>query len=381
MIKITNKYNCCGCNACGDICPTQAISFKTDEEGFWYPEVDQYICVDCHLCEKVCPFLNDNEVHNPISVYAAINSDAKVRRESSSGGIFWARVNKTINESGLVFGASFDEEWQVCHSLAVTIEDAKKFQGSKYVQSRVSGCYKQVKEALKKGRKVLFSGTACQVSALKRYLGKDYDNLLTIDVVCHGVPSPGIWNSYLNQISRNKTITDVGFRDKQNGWKNYEFSVRFFDGSELRESHHENLFMQGYLHNLYLRPSCHACKVKDGRCGSDITLGDFWGVERIFPQLNDDLGASVILANTVRGNETINSLAISLNKIEYEQVVKENPCVISSSPESKWRSVFMQLYKRNRSLKSISVVLKQLKPSFFLRLINRVKMTVFRKKL
>lgn len=369
MIKIAEKQNCCGCNACGDICPKLAISFPVDKEGFWYPEVDMHKCIDCGLCEKICPCLNEKEKLKPIAVYAAVNTDEKTRMNSSSGGIFWALVNKTINEGGLVFGAGFDKEWMVCHSSADTIEDAKKFQGSKYVQSRVTGCYKQVKEALINGRKVLFSGTACQIAALKNYLRKDYENLQTIDVVCHGVPSPGIWKDYITTQYYSKTIQNIEFRDKRGGWRNYGFSVLFTDGTVFKESHNKNLYMQGFLHDLYLRPSCHSCKFKAGRCGSDVTLGDFWGIEKVAPEMDDNLGVSIVLINSMKGKELFSDLPFITKEVDFDVAIKGNPCILSASSEKKWRSEFMDRYKNKEGLNAISILIDTMRPSF----IERIK--------
>lgn len=377
MIQIINKENCCGCNACGDICPKQAISFKNDNEGFWYPEVDMQKCIDCSLCEKICPCLNEKETHKPLEVYAAVNPDEEIRMKSSSGGVFWMLVEHTIGDGGVVFGAAFDDnEWMVCHSLAESLEEAKKFRGSKYVQSRVNGCYKEVQDALKLGRKVLFSGTACQIAALKEYLRKDHDNLLTVDVVCHGVPSPGIWNEYIKTLSSTKTIKNINFRDKRSGWRNYDFSVQFSDGSELKESHNKNLYMIGFLHDLYLRPSCHSCKFKACRCGSDITLGDFWGIGKVVPELDDDRGVSIVLINTFKGKGVINSLPFSYKEVNCEDAIKGNPCISIATPENRWRSEFMAKYKGNCRFDTISTIVKKMRPSLFERCLRKIKKIV-----
>lgn len=373
MINITDKHNCCGCNACGDICPKLAISFKYDNEGFWYPEVDMQKCIDCGLCEKTCPCLNVKDAKLPINVYAAVNPNDETRKESSSGGVFWMLVEKTIRDGGVVFGAAFDKEWMICHSSAETLVEAEKFRGSKYVQSRVNGCYKKAQEALKQGRKVLFSGTACQIAALKAYLRNDCDNLLTVDVVCHGVPSPGIWNEYIKTLSKSKALTKIVFRDKRTGWRNYDFSVQFSDSTELKESHNKNLYMQGFLHDLYLRPSCHSCQFKAGKCGSDLTLGDFWGIEKVVPEMNDDCGVSIVLINTLKGKDEINALPISYKEVRLEDAIKGNPCISMTAPENKWRSEFMAEYQGNSILDAVSSIVNKMRPSLFERCLRRIK--------
>ena len=379
MIQIKDKSNCCGCQACGDVCPKQAIAFKIDKEGFWYPGVDSHLCVDCGLCERVCPCLNDKDPKRPLTVFAAVNPDEEVRMESSSGGIFWMLVKHTIEEDGVVFGAAFDEEWMVCHSSADTLADARKYRGSKYVQSRLVGRYTEAQRALKQGRKVLFSGTACQIAGLKNYLNKDYPNLLTVDVVCHGVPSPGIWREYIKHLSSGRTINSVSFRDKQRGWSTYDFLLQYSDGKKLRESHFQNIFMQGYLHGFYLRPSCHSCRVKHGKCGSDITLGDFWGVENLIPELNDNKGTSVILVNTAKGKETIQGIDLLLREVEYEQAVSGNACIEISTKETEWRSVFMNKYLKGCGIDAVISTIKQIKPSLIKRVFGKLRRFIKRK--
>lgn len=379
MIQIKEKSNCCGCQACGDVCPKQAIAFKIDQEGFWYPEVDRHLCVDCGLCERVCPCLNDKEPQRPFAVFAAVNPDEEVRMESSSGGVFWMLVKQTIEEGGVVFGAAFDEEWMVCHSSAETLTDAKKYRGSKYVQSRLSGCYMEAQRVLKQGRKVLFSGTACQIAGLKNYLNKDYPNLLNVDVVCHGVPSPGIWNDYIKLKSNNKDIRRIIFREKTSGWRNYDFLVDFSDGSNIRESHNRNLYMQGFLSDLYLRPACHNCKFKQGRCGSDMTLGDFWGIEKVFPNMDDNLGVSVVLVNSSRGESYLKKMDIIRKEVDYENAVKENPCIIKSTSKSKYRPLFMEKYQEGAELNIISEIMKRIRPSKIKRLVQKAKSVLLHK--
>ena len=199
MIEIKEKAFCCGCNACVQRCPKQCISMHEDEEGFLYPRVDKTICIECGLCEKVCPVINQNEPRKPLKVYAAYNKDEKIRRESSSGGVFTAIAEQVIDEGGIVFGACFDENWEVKHDYTETKEGLKAFRGSKYVQSRIKDNYQKAEHYLKEGRKVLFSGTPCQIAGLKKYLCKEYENLLTVDFICHGVPSPKVWRMYLNE--------------------------------------------------------------------------------------------------------------------------------------------------------------------------------------
>lgn len=220
MIEITNKAECCGCEACVQRCPRHCISLRPDDEGFLYPHVDLSLCIDCHLCEKSCPIVNAPKADiTPVECYAAKNPDSNVRHLSSSGGVFTLLAQKTILEGGVVFGARFNENWEVIHGYSDTLEGINAFRGSKYVQSHIAESFILAGKVLKEGRKVLFSGTPCQIAGLRRYLGKEYSNLLTVDFICHGVPSPGVFSRYLEETTGNKDtrITDIQFRDKTKG--------------------------------------------------------------------------------------------------------------------------------------------------------------------
>lgn len=236
MINIKDKADCCGCNSCIQVCPRHCIATKTDKEGFAYPVVESFRCIDCGLCERVCPILNQNVTRVPVKTYAAKNPNETIRSKSSSGGIFTLLAEIVIVQGGVLFGARFDEDWNVIHDFTETLEGVAAFCGSKYVQSRIGDSYRRVEKFLKAGRKVLFSGTPCQVAGLKRFLRKEYDNLLIVDFVCHGVPSPKVWQMYLNEtiarqgdgkntvLSHSKSfsyrVKGIDFRSKSTGWKN-----------------------------------------------------------------------------------------------------------------------------------------------------------------
>lgn len=376
MIQITDKHNCCGCSACGKSCSKGAISFKTDHEGFWYPEVDMLKCVDCGLCEKVCPFLAALKPRLPLHTFAAINPNEQERYNSSSGGIFSMLAREVINNGGIVFGAAFNQNWDVHHTAIESVEDIHRLQGSKYVQSFLGNSYCDVKKELNHHRLVLFSGTACQIAGLNQYLRKKYENLITIDVVCHGVPSPRVWASYLSQLcSGNKTaIKNISFRDKLNGWENYDF-VLDYGPQRLRQRKHRNVYMQGFLKNLYLRPSCHQCKVRGGKCGSDLTLGDFWGIGDIMPEINDGKGISLVLANTEKGENALMSIGATLYNCSYEDAIKYNPCIVHNPPETKWRDLYWANYSDNYVINSTKRIVYSMGPTIFNKIVNRIKNT------
>lgn len=325
MIEIIDKQLCCGCAACVQACPKHCISLREDKEGFFYPLVEKEHCIDCHLCEKVCPFLNIAEAKVPAMVLAAYNENGQERQISSSGGIFILLAKEIIGKGGVVFGAVFDENWKVKHTYAETMEEVYPMLQSKYVQSDVGATYHEAECFLKSGRYVLYCGTPCQISGLNRFLKRKYANLTLVDFLCHGVPSPGVWRKYVTKelskaarsaaVGKNTvlssslnpmpTLGGIEFRDKtQRGWKKFSFVVRSSSALKadknsvlLSDNHNVNPYMKGFLSDIYLRPSCYQCKCKNGRSGSDLTLGDFWCVERLDNKIDDDKGLSLLLVN------------------------------------------------------------------------------------
>ena len=397
MIKIKDKKSCCGCSACVQKCPKQCICLKEDNEGFLYPEVDNSACIDCGLCEKVCPILYQGEQRRPLKVYAAKILDEEIRRQSSSGGIFTFLAEQVIQEGGVVFGARFDENWEVKHDFTETIEGLAVFRGSKYVQSRIEDNYKKAEEFLKQGRKVLFSGTPCQIAGLKRFLRKEYDNLLTVDFICHGVPSPGVWRQYLKEtVSRmcdknsvptdpismeNARVESISFRDKSSGWKKYSFALTLSATSRsgakntvsLCEVFPQNVFMKGFLADLYLRPSCYACAAKSGKSGSDITVGDLWGAPFIIGNDDDDKGTSLILINN--GMNDLKEF-LWMKEIDYSSAIAYNPSLEKSVKMSRKRSKFYIMFVKAKSLHLLVNELTYI--SLYNRIILRIKRFVKR---
>ena len=376
MIEIINKKDCCGCSACVQKCPKQCISLKEDEEGFLYPVVEIETCIDCGLCEKVCPVLHQGEERKPLKVYAAKNQNEEIRLQSSSGGVFTLLAEEIIKEGGIVFGARFDEKWEVKHDFTETIDGLSAFRGSKYVQSRIEDNFQKVEAFLKQGRKVLFSGTPCQVAGLKRFLRKEYDNLLTVDFVCHGVPSPGVWRQYLKEIIAlmcdknsvssdpssmdNAHIESISFRNKSTGCKKYSFALTLSATSRsgvkntvsLNEVFPKNTFMKGFLANLYLRPSCYACPAKCGKSGSDITIGDLWGAPSIIGQDDDDKGTSLVLINKdIPYLKNYSSFWVK--EVDYSSALAYNICIERSVGEPKKRTLFYSSIKRGYCLEKV----------------------------
>lgn len=351
MISISDKQKCCGCSACAQRCPKQCITMQEDAEGFLYPQVDADVCIDCGLCEKVCPFINPNDKREPIQTLAAINKNEVIRMQSSSGGIFSFVAEQIIDEGGVVFGARFDEKWQVILDYTETIDGLVAFRGSKYVQARVGSTYRQCLKFLNDGRKVLFSGTPCQIAGLKRYLRKDFDNLFTIDLACHGVPSPKVWKMYLDSLQKTLSINNINMRDKQNGWKKFNFRLSYSNEEnsyELTSPAFDNDYMKAFLCNLILRPSCHDCKMKECRSNSDITLADYWGIENVSPEMNDNRGTSLVLLHNEKAKALLSQKNLKFRETSYEQAFIYNSAIIASvKPHINRNQFFAELDTNN----------------------------------
>ena len=352
MINITDKHDCCGCSACVAACPKQCIAMLEDAEGFLYPEVDAAACVDCGLCEKVCPWLNTPSKRRPQDVVAAKNRNGGDLIDSSSGGVFIALARQVVASGGVVFGAVFDDRWEVVHAQADTVEAVRPMMGSKYVQSRIGETYREAAACLKAGRRVMFVGTPCQIAGLRSYLRKDYEGLLAVDILCHGVPSPAVWRSYLKETFECKDgcakITSVCFRDKQKeGWARYNVVVRGVtaggEGAEKELSaavYVDNPFMKGFMADAYLRPSCHRCRCKHGASGSDLIIADYWGARFAVPDFADDRGVSLVLVNTDKGREALAGLDVDALPTTVKGEERYNGGFDSAGPERPCRRKF-----------------------------------------
>lgn len=354
MIKIQNKQDCCGCMACVQRCPKHCISMKEDKEGFLYPVVDESICIDCGLCEKVCPIKNENESREPIKVLAAQNTDDEIRKSSSSGGIFYPLAKYVIENGGVVFGAKFNEEWEIVHDYTETIEGLNAFMGSKYVQSYIGTCFNSVKKFLQSKRYVLFSGTPCQVKALSLFLNKQYENLLLVDIVCHGVPSPTLWKEYLKEESKllkdKSKIENISFRQKVTKWEDYHLSIRR-GNIEKSEPFNNSIWGKAFVHNLFLRPSCYSCSIKHLSSRSDFTLGDFWGIDNFYPEFNDHKGTSLLIVNSKKGENLLSNISYRSVPSSYEIGSQKNMALNISMPYNRKREHFYKYYRKHREIR------------------------------
>lgn len=331
MITITNKEACCGCNACGDVCPKGAIVFKTDSEGFWYPEIDKDLCIDCGLCDKVCPILNVKELKKndlPQSVcYAAEHKNLEVVFDSTSGGMFSALADVVYRAGGYVGGAVFNDDFSVRQYISDDKSDLPRLRSSKYLQSNAEGFYRKVRESVKSGRDVLVCGTPCQMAALRAFLKKDYDNLLIADFVCLGINSPKVWRKYLDSFEERYAhkVVYCKAKSKEYGWRNMTQKVILDDGRECFETQRQSNYTKGYL--VTCRPSCYTCKFKGYPRMADITLADFWGIEKIDGSMDKDLGTSLVMINSQKGAAFFERVKSRINYVQvpFESCGRENP--------------------------------------------------------
>ena len=319
------KTDCCGCSACIEICPYSCISYEVDK-GFKYPQISENNCVNCGLCKSVCPVLNYQPVHKPKYLYAAKAKNEEIRQWSSSGGIFSILSDYIIGQGGFVVGVAVNKKnGKVFHKIVSNKQDLKELRGSKYVESDIISIFPTVKEILQKKQMVLFSGTPCQVAGLKRFLRKDYPNLFLIDIICHGVSSPYVWTKYLDYLDVREIIS-INFRGKRYGWRDYSFNLDYVDS--LGETHciserkEKNIFLKGYAKNLFMRPSCEKCSFKPPKGYSDMTLGDFWGIWSVVPEIDDNKGISVVCVNSRKGKRLLELIQdkIDVYSVKYEDV-------------------------------------------------------------
>ena len=406
MIHIQDKKNCCGCSACVQRCPKQCIRLDEDTEGFLYPKVDDDACIKCGLCEKVCPILNQVDKLPVQEVLAVKNLNEEERMNSSSGGVFLPLAREVINKGGVVFGAVYDKSWEVHHVYAEKIENVNPMMGSKYLQSKIENTYNEAERFLKQGREVMYVGSPCQIAGLRTFLrNKEYPNLLAVDFLCHGVPSPGVWRRYLaetyggygakehgrlqatvgkntvllSSLNATSPIGDIKFRDKtESGWKKFRFVVRQTSASKADQNsvlssdiHYDNPFMRGFLYDIYLRPSCYECKCKNGVNHSDLTIGDYWAARVTDQDFDDDKGVGVVLVNTSKGKEYFNMLNMTVRKSTLDNAHLCNGGFNEHTQAHPKRVLFFDLISQGKTIKdAVDICLKISLPS---RIKNKMK--------
>lgn len=368
MGKITlfdEKKNCSGCQACVNICPKQTIVLEKDEYGFIYPRINEYDCIECGLCNKVCNFQNEKDSRKtPLTAYAAVNTDEKQLEKSASGGIFAALAKKTIEEGGLVAGCAFVQDGDLLkpqHILIDNLEDLQKIQGSKYVQSHAGDIYREVHKALSAKRPVLFSGTPCQVDGLNGFLSeRQKQYLTTVDIICHGTPSPTMFQDYLKllQEKKGKPVVDFKFRDKEYSWSTTG-SVTFKNEDGTLEKQkipsHRSSYYKNFLDaNLY-RDACYNCKYSGPERTGDLTIGDFWGIGVEYPEyvkedFDEEKGVSCILVNSEKGRKAVEALDGSYLKLKpavIQKIERHNGNLKAPSKMKPERQRILEIYKKN----------------------------------
>lgn len=361
MLEIKNKKDCCGCEACKQICPSNCIDMIYDTEGYLYPSVDKEKCTSCSLCEKVCPILSKKEKREPIYVYAAQSNNDRIIKCSSSGGVFSELSLNILKNNGIVFGAAFDKDFTVIHKSIERKEDLNLLQTSKYVQSRIGDSYKEVKTLLNAGKEVLFTGTPCQIKGLKQFLRKDYTNLYCVDIICHGVPAPGIWSKYIDNITKKnridkKDILKINFRDKTYGWNCFSFSITYNKCGKIKkivEPLYKNKYLRLFISNIILRPSCYNCRFRNLNSESDLTIGDYWGVERFFPCYGKDNGVSCVIVNSKKGYSLIKGTNMSIKNSRMTDVTANNKVISESAREPEVRKAFMKELEYNNDVMNV----------------------------
>ena len=343
-MQIVDKSLCSGCSACLHICPKNSISMEPDKNGFLRPVIDETKCTNCGLCKKTCPVLNKKEQQEKnVQAYAVINKDEGVRKDSSSGGVFTQIAKYVLSKNGVVFGALFDENFKVKHAYIESENDLIKLQKSKYVQSEIGVTYKEAKNFLDQGRFVLFTGTPCQIGGLQAYLKKPYDNLITQDFICHGVPSPKVWKKYIDKKKKVGNIKEVSFKDKRTGWNKYSITFKR-DNKTDTELASKNLYMLLFLKDVILRQSCYNCAFKQKYRNSDITLADYWGVENDHLQFSDDKGTSLVVLNSKKGKDVFNEINKNFiyEQTDLDKAIKYNSCMVKSVNVNKNREDFFK---------------------------------------
>ena len=347
MKCVCDINKCAGCSACKNICPKECISFVRNSDGFSIPFIDESKCINCELCKSVCPIINPviDDKREPITI-AAYSKDEDSRRLSSSGGVFALLGNYIISSGGVVVGAAFDENMHLMHFICNKKADLVKLQGSKYIQSDLGDTFSTIKKMLEDNRLVLFTGTPCQIAGLRLFLKKDYQTLYTQDLLCHGVPSPLVWEKYIEMMENeeNSKIVSADFRCKDSGWNSYSIKIIFDSGTIKRELAKNNKYFLSYMMGMCHRKSCEKCEFKHVHRVSDITLGDFWGIDDVLKEFNDKKGTSIVMIHSKKGEKLFNNVKNSLvfKKIRFEQGIIKNDSMIRSSKSSPLRNNFLK---------------------------------------
>lgn len=392
MINNIRKEDCCGCGACYDVCSKNAIEWEPDSEGFSYPRVNISKCVNCGLCNKVCPIENSTSINRQNKSYTPIvlgvyHKDEQVRFTSTSGGAFWGLAEDFIKNGGYVSGAIFYDHFKIKHIVTNDLNELKKIKGSKYAQSDCRGMYRQIESLLKDGEKVMATGMPCQMAALRQYLRKDYDNLLVVDLICHSVTSQMPFQLYIQylELKYKSKIVDFHPKNKENGgWHNFGFKATFANGKTYFEHGNRDYFcVLSYVSSVLTRYSCFECRYKNCPQPSDLTIGDFWGIDKIDPDFDSPKGVSKVVINSKRGEMYINSLETFVTKrYDIQTAIYQNPRSWSMiRPLERGNMAFRKMFLDSLQTKGFEYSVKKYlikKQSIINRIIEKVKRYVSR---
>jgi len=385
VLEITQKEKCTGCCACMNVCPNECLSMECDHEGFWYPKINPAICCECGLCVKACPLIDGNRIPLPKSeapeALVVWNKDDAVRIDSTSGGVFSALAQSMWDVGGYVGGAIFEEDHSVHHIVTPDRRDIEALRSSKYLQSYIGDIFKEIKALLKAGNQVLFCGTPCQVAGLYHVLGGNHEGLVTCDFICRGVNSPKAFLMYMNMLEQKfgAKATRIKFKDKTYGWHRFSTRVEFANGQHYIKDRYNDTFMQGYLkYNCFVRPACYSCQFKGIPRQGDITLADFWGLDRIRPDLDNDRGTSAVLLNSQKGHDFFHRVGDVLfsEPSAVADIASGNLCLHLSLDRNQARAhvfedidkmSFLQLSRKHFPVFGVKIMMK--------RIIERVKGT------
>lgn len=346
-----NKEECCGCTACKSVCPKQAITMEPDEDGFLYPVINRNLCIECRLCKRVCVFqIPQRADKKPIATYAAIHKDQEILKNSSSGGVFAALASIVLESKGIVFGCTMNENLESEHIKITSMTELRKIQGSKYVESNVKETFSEVKGYLQEGKKVLYTGTPCQIDGLKSYLKTDYSNLITADLICHGVPSNKFFKGYFNYLEKknNAKVVDFKFRDKTKNGMSCVGKVTFSKKGKVYEK--KLIYTLDYFYNYFMygvisRESCYRCPYASSNRPADFTMGDYWGIEEAHSEIDTKNGVSVLLVNSSKGMSLLNKLNLELIESTFEKASVRNGNLLHPTQRSSNREAILKIFR------------------------------------
>ncbi len=389
--KILPEEKCIGCGLCVISCPQQCIMMRRNREGFLYPVINTEECISCKRCEEVCSRRQQAKQTENKALFAAKNKCENDRNNSSSGGVFILLAERILEMGGSVCGATYDDQFKVCHRIVSSKEELSSLCGAKYSQSTFYHCVNDIRKSLQEDNWVLFVGTPCQVEALSFLLSEEEkEHLLLVDFVCHGVPSPLVLEQYFEELKTHYAdggnIISVNMRDKETGWSRYSYcmNIQFDNGTSYKMINGEDPFLRGFVSNLYLRKTCENCTNKKTNRASDLTLGDFWGAWDITPEFDDNKGISLLVVHTDKGNAFWHSIqdAFETIVVSEEQITAKNPSITDSSKPHENKSLFWDLfYQENSVIDSINKCLSNPAPGmgFLVKLKKRIRKVVSRR--